>query len=456
MNVLDLYRESHLSPTHAAGTHGGEWSGPCPSCGGNDRFRIWPEQNNGDGSFWCRGCSKGGDCVTFLIEYRGMKYPEAMKYIGKELAEIPKAVTPKPPRASQEEFVPEEKHGDPAEQWQHKANALVEWACERLMQNSARLAWLKQRGIRKDTARNFRLGLNPGENGKDLFRPRESWGLETLLKDNKQKKRLWIPRGLIIPLMINDQVRRVRIRRFSEKPPRYYVLPGSIMEMIVIGAGSRAVIVVESELDAVLLAQEAGNLAGVIALGSSSARPDTGAFAALRSAHFILNALDYDTAGAKATEWWEKNFPDSVWWPVPVGKDPGEAYQQGVSLYDWVCAGLPAGWSVGPIPGKQVKKEKADEPTKLLLEKYGAADEQEKKGVPEAVSELAEILRQYPVSIVVTKERLTVRESQAWAWNNWKVAKRLSELVFMNQEVFNYLHGRGLEVIDGKNILGGK
>lgn len=30
----------------------------------------------------------------------------------------------------------------------------------------------------------FRLGWNPGEAGKDLYRQRESWGLETVLKEN--------------------------------------------------------------------------------------------------------------------------------------------------------------------------------------------------------------------------------------------------------------------------------
>ena len=25
-----------------ASTNGGEWAGPCPFCGGHDRFRVWP------------------------------------------------------------------------------------------------------------------------------------------------------------------------------------------------------------------------------------------------------------------------------------------------------------------------------------------------------------------------------------------------------------------------------
>ena len=36
-----------------AGTRGGEYAGPCPFCGGRDRFRVQPEK----GLWWCRNCS---------------------------------------------------------------------------------------------------------------------------------------------------------------------------------------------------------------------------------------------------------------------------------------------------------------------------------------------------------------------------------------------------------------
>jgi len=42
-----------------AGTAGGEWAGPCPWCGGNDRFRLWP--NSDHPRYWCRGCDRRGD-----------------------------------------------------------------------------------------------------------------------------------------------------------------------------------------------------------------------------------------------------------------------------------------------------------------------------------------------------------------------------------------------------------
>ena len=32
-----------------AATNGGEWAGPCPFCGGDDRFRLWPQHPGGRG-----------------------------------------------------------------------------------------------------------------------------------------------------------------------------------------------------------------------------------------------------------------------------------------------------------------------------------------------------------------------------------------------------------------------
>jgi hypothetical protein len=64
---------------HAASTGGGEWCGPCPGCGGCDRFRMWPEK----GRYWCRGCNKKGDAI--LRDFRGLSFREAARRVGKNL-----------------------------------------------------------------------------------------------------------------------------------------------------------------------------------------------------------------------------------------------------------------------------------------------------------------------------------------------------------------------------------
>jgi DNA primase len=124
-----------------------------------------------------------------------------------------------------------------------------------------------------------------------------------------------------------------------------------------IGDAARAYVVVESELDALLIAQEAGELAGVIALGTAGAKPDAETAAQLAAAAAILVALDFDEAGEKASAWWLAHYRQAVRWPPAAGKDPGEFFRA-VDVRAWVLAGLPPAWHVaapvGPLPGESV------------------------------------------------------------------------------------------------------
>lgn len=100
---------------------------------------------------------------------------------------------------------------------------------------------------------------------------------------------------------------------------------------------------VESELDGLLISQEAGDMVGVIAMGSAQIRPDQRTDKVLREADLILVALDSDQAGGKeAWGFWKNTYRNARRWPVPIGKDPTEAAQMGLDLRVWVKAGLPA------------------------------------------------------------------------------------------------------------------
>jgi len=114
------------------------------------------------------------------------------------------------------------------------------------------------------------------------------------------------------------------------------------MAPLVLESGKNVFVIVESELDALLIFQEAGDVAGVIAMGSASARPDAAAHDLLKKSDKILNALDYDPAGARAAgKFWPETYGAKVIrWPVPIGKDPSGAWQQGLNIRDWIEAGL--------------------------------------------------------------------------------------------------------------------
>jgi hypothetical protein len=43
-------------------------------------------------------------------------------------------------------------------------------------------------------------------------------------------------------------------------------------------------------------------------------------------------------------------------------------------------------------------------------------------------------------------------ESRSWVAKHWELSRRFSELVFLNDDVFEYLTGLGVDVVNGENI----
>jgi len=439
LNVLELLKEKGFEPKKAASTKGGEYHSPCPGCGGVDRFHVWPDQNSGEGSFWCRQCEKGGDGIAFLMEFEGLTYPQVCEKLDKN----PKKQmykTPKAPRSQKNHVKKDWQPADlqnPPDLWVEKATLFVTWAHENLLKNKSKRRWLLVRGIQKDMLVKYQLGWNPGREGRDIWRPRESWGLETVLKDNGQKLRLWIPQGLVIPHISNGIVQRIRIRRDGKKPPRYYVIPGSSMQQMVINPGHQVLLVVESELDLIMIDQ-LGDVPAVLALGSSSVKPDRKTADILKDKAVILDALDYDDSGIKSSQWWEENYPQHKHWPVPAGKDPGEAFQAGVDIRAWLRAGHPQCWSYGQSSLGKIKR---------------GAPKVESDDIQAELRELGELLQKYPVSIYATPARITLRENQTWALKNWEASKRISELVYLTPGLMEYLVEHPNNVISGDNII---
>jgi hypothetical protein len=491
MDMLSLAQEkTQLRKT--AGTHGGEFVGPCPGCGGRDRFHVWPDRTDSRrservGIYWCRGCGKGGDVVQFLVDFDGKSYPEAFAALGLEapagggrhVYAAPRLPVAAPPAAPAAPAPAPEKSAPPPDLWQQKALALVEHAEKALAENDYILKWLKKRGISRKTAAGMRLGWL----SEDRWRSRASWGLPRELKADGSEKKLWIPAGLVIPLLEASgpegaaAVRRIRIRRFSDQEPRYYNMPGSSMACRAHGLPNRAAVIVENDLDAIMIAGQAADLAAVVAMGTSKAKPGPALTQLLAECAVILVALDYgdgDLSGGKGWTWWRQAFPQARRWPVLSGKDAGEAYAAGADIRAWILAGLPPGWRTGPSPIGLVtgRREECVLDERENPPGVRGAAEGEPAGVEAAarepgddaggqelgaVAELAQLLRRHPVEIRVAAggSRVWIRENHDWKRKNWETARRISQLVFMDCEVLDYLLGHGEEIINGKNILKG-
>lgn len=426
-----------------ATTNGGEYAGPCPGCGGSDRFRVWPADRGGRGSFWCRGCGRGGDDVQFLVDFKGMSYREAFAAVGREMPEGYRPVAYRAAAAGcgpdPERFVPKA-YDPPVETWQVKASAFVDAAHQALLSNDEALRYLAGRGLDLQAVKGFRLGWCGGENGKPcLFRPRVSWGLPRVFNPKTGKdKMLWIPRGIVIPTYKAGQLYRVRIRRPAEdlktdKDVKYYVVQGSGMDLSGHNPDHRVFVIVEADLDEMLIARRAGSMVGSVALGSASAKPGAGMYWHLKNAVRLLIALDtgeHNLAGAKAAKWWLKEFPQARRWPVPQGKDPGEAFEKGVDIRTWIKAGLPPA----------VTMELAQDHTYLP-----PAD------VP-PICELRDLLRTYPVRLIATERRAEIDFDPGL--KNRGIRNRVKELFMGDDEVHWYLRiCHPGDVISGDNFL---
>ena len=271
LNIASLYT-SHglaLKPKTA-----GELCGPCPWCGGKDRFTIFAGQGaDGLGRFWCRQCGKGGDTIQFVRDLHEVSFAEANKILGlpdtpRRRESQPEREQPKTPEFTPSPIVP------PNAAWQERAANLVFWAACQLRETPEVQEWLLlERGITLNAALSANLGWIP----QDYYRPREAFGLPPEIKENGKPRRVWIPRGLSIPVVTGrGEILRVKIRVAPEPGrdrPKYIPIPQvekcTVPFLRERHTGAAVWQVVESELDAVLLAQEAGHLVNVAAMGSA-------------------------------------------------------------------------------------------------------------------------------------------------------------------------------------------
>jgi len=338
-NILSIIQEDGFSSKKVASTRGGEYAGPCPWCGGKDRFLIWPQYRGG--RYWCRGCARSGDAIQYIRDTRNLSFLGAIDFLGIEKPRFKKR------QWKQSGPPPFNPKNDPLPPllWIEKASRFLQWAQNQLWASGGRAALdlLTGKGLNEETIREAGIGWNPGEYGKDTYRDRRGWGLPCEVRRDGRPKRLWLPMGLVIPLQSEEGPRRIRLRRPEpDEGPRYVIIAGSVLAPLILAPEKKCLLVVESELDAWLCWQEAGDLVGVVALGSAAMKPDASAHELLLKSEIILNALDYDEAGARyAWKFWPETYGQKVKrWPVSIGKDPSDAWQQGLSIRAWIEAGM--------------------------------------------------------------------------------------------------------------------
>lgn len=140
---------------------GKEWEGPCPWCGGTDRFHVTA------GGWFCREggghCGRKGDSIRFIQEHKQLSFPQAIDFLLQWQGSAPLPSV----RPDREKSVPAtDWRGDG---WQWLASQEVRITCSRLAEG---LPYLASRGITEATAGAYRLGYtSQGYYGKNDIRP---------------------------------------------------------------------------------------------------------------------------------------------------------------------------------------------------------------------------------------------------------------------------------------------
>jgi DNA primase len=327
MTLLDLVRHD-TTVCRLASTRGGEYAGPCPWCGGRDRFRVWPHAEKP--GYWCRKCGRKGDAIQYLRDRYGLSYRESCQHLGAHPAH---GERPRPARAPQ--VPPLALPPSPA--WQAQAHTFTA-TCEQTLWSTTGAqarAYLHRRGLHDETIREARLGYHTAER----HAPRKTWGL----RQDAAEKPVWLPSGLVFPWWVEGVLWRVMIRRLEGgKTAKYITVSGGGNTLYRVDTlqPDRPAIIVEGCLDALALVQQAGDLAAVVAAGSTTGGRLERWMTRLTLTSRVLVAFDADAGGDAAAAWWLQALGEKGKRWRPYWDDPSAMLQAGADLRTWIREGL--------------------------------------------------------------------------------------------------------------------
>lgn len=472
MNKIKELLESHnIAPFRAGNTNGGEWHSSCPGCGGDDRqgkgksdrFQIWPNRTTPGPHYYCRQCGAHGDSIQFLRDFDGKSYKEACAILGINPADTTKTFipyrlksTPRPNMPVDTAFTPRQTEM-PAELWMAKATIFASWAHQQLEESAEGRSILASRGLTMETAKRYTIGYNPGDKDHDLYRDRTSWGLDK--PTDGKRHPLWLPRGLVMPLYdAGGRVIQLRIRRRAQdlaaNAPhlKYQMVEGGAHATMILEPQAQALTVVESGLDAYLVAQEGRGLTGAATTWNAQAKPDAAACEVLAAKIRLLIALDSDEPGERASVWWLNQYRTARRLATVGYKDPGDAMRGGVDIRAWLKSGLPPAITMYDL-----------EPLACSTQGQGGGEvvgTATERPAPAAgpqlttIAELKALLTDQPVRIAKSADgyEIRIQWTPQWRASHQEEAKRISELVFSDSEVGALLDAHPAKIIFAGNM----
>ncbi len=285
-----------------------EYAGPCPKCGGDDRFHV------GSDWFFCRQChAKRGDSIEFLRWLRpDLSFSEAVA----GLAASPSLLTAAAKRAP---YLAPPLDPDATARWRAEAKALVEAAHARLWSEAGApaQAYLLGRGLEPHTWLQYELGYTPAANVPGTGGRQQA-------------------SAIVFPWYAGGKLAAVRFR-FLDPPGKHKItaLPGSRFAGKLFGGQHltscalrhRWLAICEGETNAMSCWQVANETAlDVLSLGSESAKLSPKAIQVARQYRQVLLWVDRERVAQQLLS----VLPGAVGIQSPGGKDANDLLRAGL------------------------------------------------------------------------------------------------------------------------------
>jgi hypothetical protein len=256
-----------------------------------DKGRRWKCHSS------CPPDASGGDVIAFYMAWKEVDFKTAIQELG---GDAPEQDTPAPAPVSLAPSTPQ----PPAQPWRTRAEQFIAWAEANLDKHPGALAYLeKERGLSPETIRAFRLGYNP----ENLYDDPTRWGLDG--------KKIWLPRGIVIPGFSGGQPWYVKIRRplvgdaLGEHIGAWTVKDGladvkfggprgsvSCLFRLELRGHMPVLLLIEGEWDAMLVWEYAPDLCDAATLGGAGAKLDLSLLTRYAAIYVVY---DDDAAGDK-------------------------------------------------------------------------------------------------------------------------------------------------------------
>jgi DNA primase len=255
--------------------------------------------------------SESGDAIHFLQRYFKMNFQTAVHL----LLDTQNSLSPKQPnRRCYEKW--------PSPAWINTSLRLIRYAENQLFSDSGKKALrflTEQRGLTIPTIKERHIG----------------WLPSTSCLPSKILIPCFDSKGLLLRIRFRLDAPVAEPYRIRQGSNNHSPFPLGIMP-------SKPIIIVESELDAILIYQETHDLLGVLAIGSVAFNFSPHMLTFLNSKiPLVIISLDNDHPGENKSSQLVHKIINSLYWSIPkqYGKDPGEAWQK-INLREWILSAL--------------------------------------------------------------------------------------------------------------------